>query len=150
MVGMVIGPHNQWIAMFQEQTYRPTLGIFNRCTKIHRFGLEPTDHCATYVTGLDMANGDFPNFWKSALLFFTVALALLGVSVLMAGFSLCRQAIFKKSIFTVTGLIQSIAGEADVVGVRLKVVVVGGGGGSTSGWGCRWGWRDAIHRRREV
>lgn len=110
---------NGSIYQYEEHTYKPTLGIFNRCTKVHRFGFSPQDHCATYVTGLDMPNGDFPNFWKSAMLVFTIGMGLLGVSVLMAVLSLCKQDVCRKSIFTVTGLIQSIAGLFLVVGMVL-------------------------------
>lgn len=94
-----------------DKTFRPTLGIFNRCTKLNSFGDVKTDNCATYVTGFDMPSSEFPDLWKSALIFFMVAGILLGFTNITAVFSLCVQALFKKSIFTVSGLIQSIAGE---------------------------------------
>lgn len=96
---------------FHERTYKPTLGIFNRCTKVHRYGNIHKDHCATYITGFDMPSSDFSDYWKSALILFTVAVILLGVTVVSAIVSLCVRAVFRKSIFTVSGLIQSIAGE---------------------------------------
>ena len=93
-------------------TYTPTIGIFNRCTRLHRFGDFQGDSCATFVTGYNMPSQEFPDMWKSALIFFGVAIALLTLANVMAVFSLCVQSVFRKSIFTVAGLIQSIAGEA--------------------------------------
>ena len=93
-------------------TYSPTVGIFNRCTRLRRFGDFQGDSCATYVTGFNMPSGEFPDVWKSALIFFGVAIALLTLADIMAVFSLCVQSVFRKSIFTVSGLIQGIAGEA--------------------------------------
>jgi hypothetical protein len=93
-----------------EQTYTPTIGIFNRCTKMHRFGDFYTDACASYVTGFDMSNDQFPDTWKSGIILLTIGAALMTFTNFTALFSLCIQAIFRKSIFTVSGLIQSIAG----------------------------------------
>ncbi|KAI0239162.1 LHFPL tetraspan subfamily member 2 protein [Lamellibrachia satsuma] len=99
------------ITMEQNRpTYTPTIGIFNRCTRLHRFGDFQADSCATYVTGFNMPSDEFPDMWKSALIFFGVAIVLLALTNLMAVFSLCVQSVFRKSIFTVAGLIQSIAG----------------------------------------
>jgi hypothetical protein len=93
-----------------DTSYNPTIGIFNRCTKIHQFGGIKSDSCATYVTGFSMSPEEFPDTWKSALILFTVAIILMVFTNFTAVFSLCIQAIFKKSIFTVSGLIQSLAG----------------------------------------
>jgi hypothetical protein len=94
----------------QDRTYNPTIGLFNRCTKVHLPGSNKQDHCANFVTGFDMPSGEFPDFWKSALILFAVAVVLLGFTVISALLSLCIRAICKKSIFTVSGFIQSIAG----------------------------------------
>ena len=91
-----------------ENTYNPTIGIFNRCTRIPQYGYK--DHCATYVTGFDMPSDDFSNFWKSSLIFFGISGVLLGFTMITAVLSLCVRALCKKSIFTLSGLIQSIAG----------------------------------------
>ena len=93
-----------------DRTYNPTIGIFNRCTKVHHFGGMQSDSCATYITGFDMPSSDFPDFWKSALIFFIIAVVLLGTTVITSVFSLCIRAVFRKSIFTVSGLVQSISG----------------------------------------
>lgn len=108
-----------------DRTFRPTIGIFNRCTRVHKFGGIHAEHCATFVTGFSMPTEDFPDLWKSSLIFFLVAVAMLGFTNITAVFSLCVQAIFKKSIFTVSGLIQSIAGLFLIVGMVLY----------PSGWG---------------
>ena len=94
-----------------NRLYYPTLGIFNRCTKVHTFADGLVDHCATFVTGFDQSTDEFPNLWKSGLIFFTIAVALLGFTNITAVFSLCIQSIFRKSIFTVSGLLQAIAGK---------------------------------------
>ena len=127
VVGSIITPHwlvgkPRWIGLksenlnvsvfdYAERTYSPTLGIFNRCIKVLQYGTGPTDNCVNFVTGFDQSNDDFPNLWKSALIFFTIAVALLGFTNITAVFSLCIQSIFRKSIFTVSGLLQAIAGE---------------------------------------
>ena len=96
---------------YSDRTYNPTIGIFNRCTKIHRFGDLHMDHCGTYVTGLHMNSDQFPDCWKSALILFAVAITLLSVTMVTSLISFCVRSVFKKSIFTVSGLVQAIAGE---------------------------------------
>ena len=93
-----------------DRTYQPTIGLYNRCTKIHMFGDFGSKNCATYVTGFDMDPSDFSNFWKSSLIFFCFATILLTFTVITAVLSLCIRAICRKSLFTVSGLLQSIAG----------------------------------------
>ena len=95
--------------------YRETIGIFNWCTKTHKFGDFSMDKCETYVTGFDMPSDEFPNLWKSGLIFMTLAIAFLGFTNVTALLSVCCQSIFKKSIFTVSGLIQSISGKIDTL-----------------------------------
>ena len=69
-----------------------------------------SESCMTYVTGLDMPDEEFPDVWKSALIFLAAASALMTFTNFTAVISVCVQAIFRKSIFTVSGLIQSVAG----------------------------------------
>jgi len=66
--------------------------------------------CSTFVSGFDMPDAEFADAWKSALLLLAGAGVLLTFSEFSALASICVQSIFGKSIFTVTGLIQSIAG----------------------------------------
>ena len=99
------------ITQHPDITFRPTLGIFNMCTRVYRFGGVHAEHCATFVTGFSMPTQDFPHLWKLSLISFSVAVAMLGFTNITAVFSICVQAIFRKSIFTISGLIQSIAGK---------------------------------------
>ena len=110
-VGLRSETYNGTVYDHRDKTYNPTIGIFNRCTKIHKFGDFQTDSCAAYVTGFDMTSDEFPDTWKSGLILLTIGAALMTFTNFTAVFSLCIQAIFKKSIFTVSGLIQSIAGK---------------------------------------
>lgn len=69
-----------------------------------------TGECGTFVSGFDMPDDAFPDAWKSALILLTAGTILLTFSDFSALISLCVQSFFGKSIFTVTGLLQSIAG----------------------------------------
>lgn len=95
----------------------PTLGIFNRCRKIYEFKI-PSDinNCATYVTDFMMPDSEFPNVWKAALIFFGIALVMLMFAAIASVLSLCVRALCGKSLFTLCGLVQSIAGKRGVVG----------------------------------
>lgn len=108
---------SNWTGIPEEDlhTYTPTVGIFNRCKNVHRFGDFRSDDCVTYVTGFSMPDELFPDPWKSCLIFLGLASVLLLVTNISALFSLCVQAVFKKSIFTISGLVQSIAGEVLVI-----------------------------------
>jgi Lipoma HMGIC fusion partner-like protein len=67
--------------------------------------------CETYVTGFDMPDDLFPDAWKSALILLSAAATLLSFTCVTALVSVCVQSLFGKSIFTVSGLLQSIAGQ---------------------------------------
>ena len=100
----------------KQRTYRPTIGIFNRCVKMHQFETgDYIDSCHTYVTGFQMHSRDFPDPWKCSLVLFTIGVILLIVTNIAAVFSLCVQAICRKSIFTLSGLLQSIAGKGKIM-----------------------------------
>jgi len=57
-----------------------------------------------------MPDAEFPDAWKSALILLTGAQVLMTFTDFSALLSICIQSIFGKSIFTVSGLLQSIAG----------------------------------------
>jgi hypothetical protein len=67
-------------------------------------------NCDTFVTGFDMPDELFPDAWKSATALLTIAGILLTFTSVTAVVSVCVQSLFGKSIFTVSGLLQSIAG----------------------------------------
>lgn len=84
-----------------------SVGVFNRCTRLH-----DQKHCAIFATdGLATDPKQFPTFWKAALLLFSLGLAIMVFTVMAAVLSCCVQSIYKKSIFTVTGSVQAIAGK---------------------------------------
>ena len=118
IVAAVVSPH--WmIGMATEvpkslddnstssEEFKPTVGIFNRCRKLRS---NDRENCATFVTSFFAANDDFPHAWKAVLVFFALAGLLLLVAMIFAVLSLFVRSICGKSIFTVSGLIQSIAG----------------------------------------
>ncbi|XP_075233831.1 LHFPL tetraspan subfamily member 2 protein [Lycorma delicatula] len=91
----------------------PSVGIFSRCTKLH-----DQKHCAIFATdGLATANTIFPTFWKAALLLISLGLAVMVFTVMAAVLSCCVQSVYKKSIFTVTGSVQAIAGLLYLLGL---------------------------------
>lgn len=95
-----------------DMEYNPTIGIFNRCTRIHKYrNIYKRESCATFVASYDEPDSDFPHAWKAALFFFTLATIALVFSLIMAVVSLCNRSFFGKSIFSISGLIQSVAGE---------------------------------------
>ena len=100
--------------MEDREEFIPTVGIFNRCRKLPGFGniLRQRDHCATFVDSYTSSNDDFPHAWKAALIFFALAGSLLSFAMILAILSLFVRSFFGKSIFTVAGLVQSIAGRS--------------------------------------
>ncbi|KAK3577365.1 hypothetical protein CHS0354_008461 [Potamilus streckersoni] len=106
-----------------EKTYEPTIGIINRCTKLHKFqNILERENCATFVTSASMGNDQFPDAWKATLAFFSVGGILLVFTMFTSVISICTQSLFGKSIFTVSGLIQSISGLFCVIALLLYPV----------------------------
>ncbi|XP_054712848.1 LHFPL tetraspan subfamily member 2a protein-like [Uloborus diversus] len=103
----------------ERDLYSPSLGIYNRCIKIHEINRMYTDNCAPFVTSFAMPSDQFPNFWKASLIFFGCGLSLMLVTLLSSILGCCVQSIFKKSIFTVSGTIQAIAGLFYILGLML-------------------------------
>lgn len=93
--------------------FRPTIGIFNRCQLKPKTSLTSfldRERCARFVTEFFGENDDFPHAWKAAVIFFALAGLLLTVAMIMSAMSLFVRSMCGKSIFTLAGLIQSIAG----------------------------------------
>lgn len=91
-----------------ELPYQPSIGIYNRCRKIQRsIGGNPELNCYTYVQDFM----DIPSAaWRACLFFLCFGTFLLGITVFMSLVGFCFQSIGKKSIFSVGGVIQSVAG----------------------------------------
>lgn len=91
-----------------EAMYRPSVGIYNRCKKIHmRVGGDPVLNCYSYTRGFM----DIPSdAWKACLVFLCFGTFLLAIVSIMSLVGFCVQSVGKKSIFSLGGVIQAIAG----------------------------------------
>ena len=99
---------NSSVDITPDMSYRPSIGIYNRCKKIHRtIGGDPELNCYKYVTEFM----EIPSAaWRACLIFLCLGTFLLAVVVFMSLVGFCIQSIGKKSIFSVGGVIQSLAG----------------------------------------
>lgn len=111
----------------EDDIYAPTLGIYNRCTKLHQIDQLFTDNCAPFVTSFGMPSEEFPNFWKASLVFFACGLSLMAFTVLASVLGCCLRSIAKKSIFTIAGTVQAISGLLYILGLVLY----------PAGWGSK-------------
>lgn len=93
-----------------KKIFTPTVGIFNRCTRINHFHDTFEYNCAPFVSSFSMPSDEFPGFWKASLIFFSIGLTLMTFTVGTSIIGCCIRAIVKKSIFTISGTIQSVAG----------------------------------------
>ena len=86
--------------------YSPSVGLYNRCTRSHG-----RHHCGPFaLQGLSTDSEVFPTWWKASLVFFCIGLCIMALTVLTSVLSCCIQSVFRKSIFTVSGAAQTIAG----------------------------------------
>lgn len=92
----------------REITYQPSIGIYNRCRKIQRsIGGVPELNCYKYASGFM----DIPSAaWRACLVFLCLGAFLLGVVALMSLIGFCVQSVGRKSIFSLGGVIQAMAG----------------------------------------
>ena len=99
---------NSTVATTSDLLYRPSIGIYNRCKKIHRsIGGNPELNCYKYARDFM----EIPSAaWKACLFFLCLGTFLLAVVVLMSLIGFCAQSVGKKSIFSLGGVIQAIAG----------------------------------------
>ncbi|CAN7980810.1 unnamed protein product [Ixodes pacificus] len=74
-----------------------------------------------------MPSDEFPSPWKAGLAFFAGGLALMAATVLSSVLGCCVRSVLKKSIFTVSGTVQAIAGLMFLLGLLLY----------PAGWGSR-------------
>lgn len=112
-----------------SETFRPTVGIFNRCTKLQlNFQIAKVrDNCATFVVAFMAEDDYFPHAWKACVILFAVAGTFLLFAMLCSVMSLFVRSICGKSIFNVAGFIQSIGGLFSVIGLVVYPV----------GWGTK-------------
>ena len=89
--------------------YEPTLGIYNRCTRIEGFGRL---HCASFIQRGYQANytESFPVAWQATLVFFSIGLCLLVLTLVTSIVGWCARSIRRKSIFSIGGSVQALSG----------------------------------------
>lgn len=105
---------------------RPSIGLYNRCVLMHHLGIKRDSYsCASYATGIGAPDEEFPVAWQACLIIMGIGGGLLAVTAIAALLSLCLRTVFGKSIFTVCGLVQGIAGI--LLTVALLVYPVGWG-----------------------
>ncbi|GBN33947.1 LHFPL tetraspan subfamily member 2a protein [Araneus ventricosus] len=114
-------------ASAEDEIFTPSLGLYNGCIKVHEIEQLFTENCAPFVTSFSMSSEDFPNFWKAALVLFVCGLGLLSFTLLTSLSCCCIRSVFRKSVFTVSGTIQAIAGILFLLGLVLY----------PAGWGSR-------------
>ncbi|XP_054263198.1 LHFPL tetraspan subfamily member 2a protein-like [Macrosteles quadrilineatus] len=99
----------------ENGTIVPSVGIFNRCTRIKH-----QNNCAVFaMDGLATDSGVFPSLWKLSLVLFVLGLVVMVLSTMAAIISCCVQSINRKSIFTITGTVQATAGLFYIMGLVL-------------------------------
>lgn len=100
--------YNSSVFVPPEAMYKPSVGIYNRCKKIQRvIGGDPVLNCYSYIEDFMEIPSDA---WKACMVFLCFGVFLLGVAGIMSLVGFCVQSVGKKSIFSLGGLIQAIAG----------------------------------------
>lgn len=96
-------------------TYTASRGIYTRCKLV-----KDEFYCSTIaVRGLATDSDVFPIAWKTAMVFISLGLTVMCLTVVSGIMSFCFQSIFKKSIFTMSGATQAFAGLFYILGVML-------------------------------
>ncbi|RWS25631.1 lipoma HMGIC fusion partner-like 2 protein, partial [Leptotrombidium deliense] len=84
-------------------------------------------NCAPFVFPLDQLSDSYPFVWKVSIICFMLAILIMMCTSIMALFSFCVRSVRRKSIFTIAGSIQSVAGLFYLLGLLLY----------PGGWGSR-------------
>lgn len=87
---------------------KPSIGVYARCSN----KLEHNKQiCTTLaVQGLATDSEIFPSPWKAAVVFICFGLTIMCTTVFSSLLSSCFQSCFRKSIFTMSGSAQAVAG----------------------------------------
>lgn len=104
----------------QQEPYRPTLGIYGRCTRISHMQFSRRDTlCGPYAENFsEIASG----FWQATAIFLAMGIMILCTVAFVSVFTMCVQSIMKKSIFNVCGLLQGIAGTCTLRATELLIL----------------------------
>lgn len=86
----------------------PSVGVYTRCLVTQNGGVF---HCGSFdLDGFATDSSIYPTEWKATMFFLSAALVLAGMTVAFSLMSCCRQSVFGKSIHSVTGSAQALAG----------------------------------------
>lgn len=114
----------QHVAFDPSLSYRPSYGIYNRCLQLSiRLGEKKDEKCIKFMYEFS----DLPPAWGACLVFLSIGTTILGVVVVMSLVGFCLQSIGRKSIFSIGGLMQAIAGLFLIIGMVLY----------PAGWGTK-------------
>ncbi|XP_044265083.1 LHFPL tetraspan subfamily member 2a protein [Tribolium madens] len=123
MLGAFMSP--LWLVRGQQEilfgnetiTYTASVGVYTKCSKPIK--IEGPACTAIAVRGLATDSNVFPGVWKASTVFLVSGLIIMSATVFM-GLVSCRiQSFFKKSIFTMSGAAQALAGICFILGVML-------------------------------
>ncbi|XP_050296733.1 LHFPL tetraspan subfamily member 2a protein isoform X1 [Anthonomus grandis grandis] len=129
MLSAILSP--SWIAGTPQKTtinnetvvYTPSLGVYAKCDK--PVGKHHSICTLMSARGLSEDSEYYPGAWKAAMVFLTMGLCIMSVTVCASLVSCCFQSIFRKSIFTLSGATQCIAGICFILGVMLHPMAWG-------------------------
>lgn len=111
----LVGPETIKDTKNGTELYVPTVGIYNRCTRLYG-----RMHCANFnADGLATDSSVFPGCWKASLVFISLGLAVMTLTVVAAFVGFCVQSIGRKSIFDLAGAAQAVAGILYLLGMVL-------------------------------
>ncbi|XP_033124236.1 LHFPL tetraspan subfamily member 2a protein-like [Anneissia japonica] len=101
--------------------WSPSIGIFNSCRQLTKFyqlrlGLPDSIRCTIYTNNF---SGIASGFWKASVVFYGIGFMLLSFVFCVAFISLCKRSICHKSIFTVSGFVQAVAGLFIIIALCL-------------------------------
>ncbi|XP_030745123.1 LHFPL tetraspan subfamily member 2 protein isoform X2 [Sitophilus oryzae] len=112
-------------AYLDNQTipYTPSLGVYAKCGK--PVGKHHAICTLMSAKGLSADSTVYPGVWKAATVFLAMGIVVMSLTVCTSLLSCCFQSLFKKSIFTLSGAAQCIAGICFILGVMLQPMAWG-------------------------
>ena len=93
------------------EVFTPSMGVLTRCKQIYTAYTENNFvSCSYYPSFWELPSG----LWQAMIVFYVCGLFILSVIALLSILSLCVRSICKKSLFTLCGFIQAVAGRSGV------------------------------------
>ncbi|XP_063227832.1 LHFPL tetraspan subfamily member 2 protein [Bacillus rossius redtenbacheri] len=111
----LVGPRPFKTSENGTAVFFPSVGVYSRCVRLHG-----RQSCGPFAArGLATDPQVFPPCWKAALVFLAAGLAVMALTVLSSVLSSCVQSVCRKSIFTLSGAAQAVAGIFFILGIML-------------------------------